>query len=262
MECYTYLRNVTDFVVFPLLLFFSPQVFSLFFSHVFPFVSLSFLPGPPSSPWTTKNLFFLKKILPPQISFFLLLWNFGGVFEGQNRAGVFTQQPDNSKHAHLRVPPLQTPPKFHEKTPKKGKKERNLWLEREKVRNFGPPTLRGSLGLGPHLLVPKTNTQKKPFFVLSRVSFLFLSPCFFVPFFFCPDVVFFCPLCHFFYFVPNVVFFVPLFFFCLGSFPNTPQTRTQLKHLHDIVTDPHARLHKSSPVFCPGHGSSLHCGTR
>ena len=35
-----------------------------------------------------------------------------------------------------------TPPKFHEETPKRGKKERKLW-RKKKARNFGPPTLRG-----------------------------------------------------------------------------------------------------------------------
>ena len=35
----------------------------------------------------------------------------------------FTRQPENSKRAHFREPALQTPPKFHEKTPKRGKKE-------------------------------------------------------------------------------------------------------------------------------------------
>ena len=36
----------------------------------------------------------------------------------------FTRQPENSKRAHLRVPALQTPPKFHEETPERerGKK--------------------------------------------------------------------------------------------------------------------------------------------
>ena len=38
---------------------------------------------------------------------------------------------------------LQTPPKFHEKTPKREKKERKLWREREKSAKFWAPTLRG-----------------------------------------------------------------------------------------------------------------------
>ena len=58
-------------------------------------------------------------------------------------AGARTRQPENSKRAHLSAPALQTPPKFHEKTPKEGRKERIFRREREKkARNFGPPTLR------------------------------------------------------------------------------------------------------------------------
>ena len=40
-------------------------------------------------------------------------------------AGARTRQPENSKRAHFRVPALQTPPKFHEKTPRETQKERN-----------------------------------------------------------------------------------------------------------------------------------------
>ena len=48
-----------------------------------------------------------------------------------------TRQPENSKRAHLSVPALQTPPKFHEKTPER-EKERKWWRETEKkARNFG-----------------------------------------------------------------------------------------------------------------------------
>ena len=49
----------------------------------------------------------------------------------------FTQQPENSKRAHLRVPALQTPPKFHEKTHRETK--RTKWgRERErKEQNVG-----------------------------------------------------------------------------------------------------------------------------
>ena len=100
--------------------------------------------------------------------------NFGGVFEGRDpqmctfglsgccvkpqrlrgRRG-FTRQPENSKRAHLSVPALQTPPKFNEKTPREGRKERMLRREREKkARNFGPPTLRAPTlrapPFGPH----------------------------------------------------------------------------------------------------------------
>ena len=37
----------------------------------------------------------------------------------------FTQQPENSKRAHLRPWRFKTPPKFHEKTPRETQKERN-----------------------------------------------------------------------------------------------------------------------------------------
>ena len=46
---------------------------------------------------------------------------------------------------------FQTPPKFHEKTLKREKKERKLWREKgKKARNVGPPTLRGPHPSGPH----------------------------------------------------------------------------------------------------------------
>ena len=38
----------------------------------------------------------------------------------------FTRQPENSKREHLRVPVFKTPPKFNEKTPREGRKERIL----------------------------------------------------------------------------------------------------------------------------------------
>ena len=56
-------------------------------------------------------------------------------FEGwgllRSRRG-FTRQPENSKRAHFRAPALQTPPKFHERTPKRGREERKLWREKGK----------------------------------------------------------------------------------------------------------------------------------
>ena len=53
----------------------------------------------------------------------------------------FTRQPENSKRAHLSAPALQTPPKFHEKTPREGRKERILRRDSEKkvAPPFGPP---------------------------------------------------------------------------------------------------------------------------
>ena len=41
------------------------------------------------------------------------------------------------KRAHLRVPALQTPPKFHEKTPRQS--ENGSGRGKKKARNFGPP---------------------------------------------------------------------------------------------------------------------------
>ena len=69
----------------------------------------------------------------------------------QDRPGASTRQPQNSKRAHLRALALQkTPPKFHEKTPREGRKERIVRREREKKErnSFGAPpfgpTLLGS----------------------------------------------------------------------------------------------------------------------
>ena len=60
-----------------------------------------------------------------------------------------------SKRAHFRAPALQTPPKFHERTPRERKKNENCGGRREKkARNFGPPTLRGSTLLGSTLRGP------------------------------------------------------------------------------------------------------------
>ena len=65
-------------------------------------------------------------------------------------AGASHDSPRTPKRAHLSAPALPTPPKFHEKTPREGKKERILWREREKkARNFGPPTLRAPTLRGP-----------------------------------------------------------------------------------------------------------------
>ena len=51
----------------------------------------------------------------------------------------FTQQPEISKRAHLSVPALQTPPKFHEKTPRE-REERMKFPVGESKKNppFGP----------------------------------------------------------------------------------------------------------------------------
>ena len=130
----------------------------------------------------------------------------------------------------LQGPGLQTPPTFHEKTPKRGKKERQMWREEGKKREmlgaspFRGTTLRGStllgpLGLGPHLPGPKKE-HKQTFFFCPK--FQFLSPCFFVPFVFflkkyCPDVVFFVPFVY--QKLSRCCFFVPFVIFIFWIFP-------------------------------------------
>ena len=108
---------------------------------------------------------------------FFSLWevfslNFGGVFEdrgaqmctfGVGRRGS-TRQPENSKRAHLSVPALQTPPKFHEKTPRVRRNNEISGGREQKKREilgphpsaptlrappFGPPTLRAPNPSGP-----------------------------------------------------------------------------------------------------------------
>ena len=107
------------------------------------------------------------------LSFFPLLGvlslNFGGVFEGRDpemctfglsgcrvilrrlwgRRG-FTRQPENSKRAHFRPRRFKTPPKFHERTPKRGKKERKMVAgEGKKNAKFGVPHPSGPYPSGP-----------------------------------------------------------------------------------------------------------------
>ena len=62
------------------------------------------------------------------------------------------------KHAHLRVRALHTPPKFNEKTPKRGKKERKMWREREKSAKFWAPH-----PSKPHPSVPHPSLPPSPF---------------------------------------------------------------------------------------------------
>ena len=87
---------------------------------------------------------------PPKISlFFPLTHNFNsswGGIGGSGAAGVPHDSP-RTANVHASVPGLQTPPKFHEETPKRSNKEVKLWREREKTRNFRPPTLWGPLSL-------------------------------------------------------------------------------------------------------------------
>ena len=131
----------------------------------FPWAALSLdrpPPGPPF-PWTAQN-FTLFYPLPPQNSF---LSSLSGCLLVEFWWCLKCRGPEMctfglSKRAHLSAPALQTPPKFHEKTPREGRKERILWRERgKKARNFGPPTLRG-LGLAlVCTLKKKTNNFKK-----------------------------------------------------------------------------------------------------
>ena len=60
---------------------------------------------------------------------------------GFRAAGASHNNP-RTPRAHLSSPALQTPPKFHDKTRREGRKERILRREEKKARNFGPPTLR------------------------------------------------------------------------------------------------------------------------
>ena len=68
----------------------------------------------------------------------------------------------------LRASPLKTPPKFHEKTPKRVKKERKLWREGEKKSAkfwehppFEAPTLRRHVGLKRHWPKQGKRREKK-----------------------------------------------------------------------------------------------------
>ena len=81
-------------------------------------------------------------------------------------AGGFTRQPGNSKRAHLSVPALQTPPKFHEKTHRERRKIEISSGRGNKKREimgpppFGPPPLRTRHGrLWPNRLWPKVVSQ-------------------------------------------------------------------------------------------------------
>ena len=66
----------------------------------------------------------------------------------------FTRQPENSKRSHLSPPALQTPAKFHKKTPRERQQERKWGGRGEKKREIlGPPpfgVVRGPTLRGPH----------------------------------------------------------------------------------------------------------------
>ena len=67
-------------------------------------------------------------------------WVLVGLLRG--RRG-FTRQPENSKRALLSAPGASNTTKFHEKTPREGRKEQIFRRKREKkARNFLPPTPR------------------------------------------------------------------------------------------------------------------------
>ena len=110
----------------------------------------------------------------------VLSLNFGGVFEGRDASnvhvwalGLSCETPAAShdnlrtpKRAHFRAPALQTPPKFHEKTPQKeekrtkmgvgeGKKGAKFWAPHPSGPHpFGPPPLRAPTPSGPTLGAP------------------------------------------------------------------------------------------------------------
>ena len=127
--------------------------------------------GQPSAGQPKISLFFFS-FLPPQFSFFflslgVLSWNFVGVFffEGRNPEmcpfglsgcrvkprrphqtgppGLAHDSPRTPNVHILRAPALQTPPKFHETTPKREiRKKIVVGGGKKKARNFGPPPFR------------------------------------------------------------------------------------------------------------------------
>ena len=108
------------------------------------------------------------------VSFFLsslgvFSLDFGGVFEGRDpQMCTFGL----SKRAHLRVPALQKPPNFHEKTPRERKnaKKKRKWGGRGKnSAKFCAPTLRA-----PHLAGPNFSGSSPH--LLGRPLFLGLGP--------------------------------------------------------------------------------------
>ena len=91
-------------------------------------------------------------------------------------AGARTRQPENSKRAHFRAPALQTPPKFHARTPRERKKKENCGGGGKKKREIlGPPPFKappfGAPPFGaPHFVVPKFNIQKLAEIELAEVE--------------------------------------------------------------------------------------------
>ena len=124
------------------------------------------------------------------------------------------------KRAHLRVPALQTPPKFHEKTPRQS--ENGSGRGKKKARNFGPsrlrpPTLRAPTLRGPTLRAPLL--QAPPFGPPSlraealRASTFSISEPLRSSFFHVAHLFFFCAFlivsisCHFCFFFLHFSFF-------------------------------------------------------
>ena len=96
-------------------------------------------------------------------SFGVVVWNPGGPTRPGRRG--FTRQPENSKRAHLSVPALQTPPKFHEKTPER---EEQMYIscgrEKKKREILGPPPFRPPTLRAPTLRAPtlRARTLRAP----------------------------------------------------------------------------------------------------
>ena len=91
----------------------------------------------------------------------IVVWNPGGPTRPGRRG--FTRQPENSKRAHLSAPALQTPPKFHEKTPRERTTNEISGGREQKKREilgsppFVPPTLRALPLRAPPLRAPTKN---------------------------------------------------------------------------------------------------------
>ena len=66
----------------------------------------------------------------------LLKRNFPEIAPPDRAAGARTRQPENSKRAHFRAPALQTPPKFHARTPRERKKKENCGRGGKKKREI------------------------------------------------------------------------------------------------------------------------------
>ena len=125
--------------------------------------------GPPSAGQPKISLFFFPSLGVFSLNFLVFLkardsnvrvWAPGLSCEIPSASGPpgLTQQPENSKHAHLRAPALQAPPKFHEKTPRDRQKERK-WGGRGKKREIlgtppfvAPPFVAPPFGVPPFVM--------------------------------------------------------------------------------------------------------------